>query len=123
MHQTFEKKSLAMTRKLDDMIELPKSQPKKTYKEDLEYEMVLVKIPKCISWLDSNDAYDEAIGSLGEDEWKSCFRAAGIGYSHASSCYLVQASKAIAKSLAVKVEVVVQEGQASGDKRRIVDDL
>nr|GFA80592.1 hypothetical protein [Tanacetum cinerariifolium] len=34
-----------MTHKLDDMIELPKSQPKETYKEDLESEMVMVKVP------------------------------------------------------------------------------
>ncbi|GJT17265.1 hypothetical protein Tco_0875971 [Tanacetum coccineum] len=46
MHQTCEKSSLAMTHKLDDMIKLPKSQPKKTYKEDLECEMVMVKIPR-----------------------------------------------------------------------------
>ncbi|GJQ90051.1 hypothetical protein Tco_0001190 [Tanacetum coccineum] len=65
MHQTFEKSSLAMTHKLDDMIELPKSQPKRTYKEDLECEMVMVKMPRCMSWLDSTDAYDEPIGSLG----------------------------------------------------------
>nr|GEU37762.1 hypothetical protein [Tanacetum cinerariifolium] len=45
MHQTYEKSSLAMTHKLNDMIELPKSQPKETYKEDLEYEMVMVKKP------------------------------------------------------------------------------
>ncbi|GJT28414.1 hypothetical protein Tco_0908689 [Tanacetum coccineum] len=65
MHQTFKKSSLEMTRKLDDMIELTKSQPKRTYKEDFEYEMVMVKIPRCMSWLDSTDAYDEPIGSLG----------------------------------------------------------
>ncbi|GJZ10106.1 hypothetical protein Tco_0544865 [Tanacetum coccineum] len=61
MHQTFEKSYLAMTHKLDDMIELPKSQPKKTYKEDLECEMVMVKVPRCMSWLDT---YDEPIGDL-----------------------------------------------------------
>ncbi|GJS27868.1 hypothetical protein Tco_0488488 [Tanacetum coccineum] len=61
MHQTFEKSSLAMTHKLDDMIELPKSQSKKTYKEELECEIVMVKIPKCMSWL---DACDEPIGDL-----------------------------------------------------------
>ncbi|GJT59230.1 hypothetical protein Tco_1002763 [Tanacetum coccineum] len=44
MHQIFEKSCLAMTYELDDMIELPKSQPKKTYKEDLECEMVMVKV-------------------------------------------------------------------------------
>ncbi|GJV17650.1 hypothetical protein Tco_1362973 [Tanacetum coccineum] len=60
MHQTFKKSSLAMTRKLDDMIELPKSQAKRTYKEDLECEIVMVKMPKCMSWL----AYDEPIGDL-----------------------------------------------------------
>ncbi|GJU13419.1 hypothetical protein Tco_1135815 [Tanacetum coccineum] len=61
MHQTFEKSYLAMTHKLNDMIKLPKSQPKKTYKENLECEMVMVKIPKCMSWL---DAYNEPIGDL-----------------------------------------------------------
>ncbi|GKE36395.1 hypothetical protein Tco_1459800, partial [Tanacetum coccineum] len=48
-----------MTRKLDDMIELPKSQPKRTYNEDLECEIVMVKMPKCMSCLD-----DEPIGDL-----------------------------------------------------------
>ncbi|GJY96454.1 hypothetical protein Tco_0513364 [Tanacetum coccineum] len=43
------------------MIELPKSQYKKTYKEDLEYEVVMVKMPKCMSWL---NAYNEPIGDL-----------------------------------------------------------
>ncbi|GKC55671.1 hypothetical protein Tco_1083269 [Tanacetum coccineum] len=59
MHQTFEKSSLAMTHKLDDMIELPKSQSKKTYKEELECEIVMVNMPKCMAWLD-----DEPIGDL-----------------------------------------------------------
>ncbi|GKA13400.1 hypothetical protein Tco_0693046 [Tanacetum coccineum] len=59
LHQTFEKSSIAMTRKLDDMIELPKSQPKRTYNEDLECEIVMVKMPKCMAWLD-----DEPIVSL-----------------------------------------------------------
>ncbi|GKA64210.1 hypothetical protein Tco_0763816 [Tanacetum coccineum] len=35
-----------MTHKLDDMIELPKSQLKKTYEDDLECEMVMVKMPR-----------------------------------------------------------------------------
>nr|GEW24932.1 ribonuclease H-like domain-containing protein [Tanacetum cinerariifolium] len=48
-----------MTRKLDDIIELPKSQPKRTYNEDLKCEIVMVKVPKCIAWLD-----DEPIGDL-----------------------------------------------------------
>ncbi|GKE28658.1 hypothetical protein Tco_1444042 [Tanacetum coccineum] len=61
MHQIFEKSCLAMTYELDDMIELPKSQPKKTYKEDLECEMVMVKVPMCMSWLDT---HDEPIGDL-----------------------------------------------------------
>ncbi|GJW98982.1 hypothetical protein Tco_0180790 [Tanacetum coccineum] len=43
------------------MIELPKSQSKNTYKEDLAYEIVMVKMPKCMSW---SDAYDELIGDL-----------------------------------------------------------
>ncbi|GJS59089.1 hypothetical protein Tco_0769394 [Tanacetum coccineum] len=64
MHQTFEKSSLAMTHKLDDMIELPNSLLKKTNKEDLEYEMVRVNIPRFMSWLGSTNAYDEHISSL-----------------------------------------------------------
>ncbi|GJT36920.1 hypothetical protein Tco_0936785 [Tanacetum coccineum] len=64
MYQTLEKTSLAMTRKLDDMIELPKSQPKRTYMEDLECETVMVKMLRCMSWLGSTNAYDEPIGSL-----------------------------------------------------------
>nr|GEU58771.1 ribonuclease H-like domain-containing protein [Tanacetum cinerariifolium] len=44
---------------------LPKSQPKKTYKEDLECETVMVKMPRCMSFLGSTNAYDEPIGSLG----------------------------------------------------------
>ncbi|GKB53399.1 hypothetical protein Tco_0904152 [Tanacetum coccineum] len=59
MHQTFKKSSTTMTRKLDDIIELPKSQPKRTYMEDLECEIVRVKIPKYMAWLD-----DEPIGDL-----------------------------------------------------------
>nr|GEV66324.1 putative Gag-Pol polyprotein [Tanacetum cinerariifolium] len=59
MHQTFEKSCLAMTHKLDDMIELPKSQPKKTYKKDLECRIVMVKVPRCMAWLD-----DDPIGDL-----------------------------------------------------------
>ncbi|GKC75445.1 hypothetical protein Tco_1126219 [Tanacetum coccineum] len=59
LHQTFKKSSIAMTRKLDDMIELSKSQPKRTYNEDLECEIVMVKMPKCMAWLD-----DEPIGDL-----------------------------------------------------------
>ncbi|GKD62440.1 hypothetical protein Tco_1299949 [Tanacetum coccineum] len=65
MHQTFEKISLEMTHKLDDMIELHESQPKETYKEDLECEMVMVKMPRFIAWLGSTDTCDEHIGSLG----------------------------------------------------------
>ncbi|GKB21366.1 hypothetical protein Tco_0855289 [Tanacetum coccineum] len=58
LHQTFEKSSIAMTRKLDDMIELPKSQPKRTYNEDLECEIVMVKMPKCMAWLDNEPVGD-----------------------------------------------------------------
>ncbi|GKA39707.1 hypothetical protein Tco_0732258, partial [Tanacetum coccineum] len=66
LHQTFEKSSIAMTRKLDDMIEFPKSQPKRTYNEDLECEIVMVKMPKCMAWLD-----DEPIGNLDTIEDKA----------------------------------------------------
>ncbi|GKA56989.1 hypothetical protein Tco_0756061 [Tanacetum coccineum] len=64
LHQTFEKSSIAITHKLDDMIELPKSQPKRTYNEDLECEIVMVKIPKCIAWLDDEpiEEVEETIG-------------------------------------------------------------
>ncbi|GKB92171.1 hypothetical protein Tco_0964443 [Tanacetum coccineum] len=56
-----------MTHKLDDMIELPKSQPKKTYNKYLKCEMVMVKVPRYMSRL---DAYDEPIVHLNvmEDE-------------------------------------------------------
>ncbi|GJT01166.1 hypothetical protein Tco_0822335 [Tanacetum coccineum] len=33
--------------------------------EDLECEIVMVKIPRCMSWLDFTDAYYEPISSLG----------------------------------------------------------
>ncbi|GKD97064.1 hypothetical protein Tco_1380961 [Tanacetum coccineum] len=68
MHQTFKTSSLAMTHKLDDMIELPKSQPKETYKEDFKCEMVMVKRPRCMSFFGSTNVYDEPIGSLEEVE-------------------------------------------------------
>ncbi|GKF86304.1 hypothetical protein Tco_0254131, partial [Tanacetum coccineum] len=48
------------------MIELPKSQPKRTYNKDLECEMVMVKMPKCMAWLD-----DEPIGDLDTMEDKA----------------------------------------------------
>ncbi|GJV64396.1 hypothetical protein Tco_1475224 [Tanacetum coccineum] len=53
------------THKLDDMTELPKSRPKKTYEEDLESEIVMFKIPRCMAWLSSTNKYDEPTGSLG----------------------------------------------------------
>ncbi|GKB47291.1 hypothetical protein Tco_0898044 [Tanacetum coccineum] len=51
----------------NDMIELPKSQPKKTYNKYLKCEMVMVKVPRYMSRL---DAYDEPIVHLNvmEDE-------------------------------------------------------
>ncbi|GJV39978.1 hypothetical protein Tco_1418418, partial [Tanacetum coccineum] len=52
------------THKLDDMTELPKSQPKKAYEEDLESEIVMVKMPICMSFLGCTNAYDEPIGNL-----------------------------------------------------------
>ncbi|GJU57927.1 hypothetical protein Tco_1235693 [Tanacetum coccineum] len=66
LHQTFKKSSIAMTCKLDDMIELPKSQPKRTYNEDLECEIVMVKMPKCLALLD-----DEPIGDIDTMEDKA----------------------------------------------------
>ncbi|GJU34530.1 hypothetical protein Tco_1182884 [Tanacetum coccineum] len=76
MHPTFEKSPIAMTRKLDDMIELPKSQPKRTCNEDLEYELAMVKMPKCMSWLD----YDEPIGDLDMVEDKVMIKAHKVPY-------------------------------------------
>nr|GEW63607.1 hypothetical protein [Tanacetum cinerariifolium] len=55
-----------MTCKLDDMIELPKSQPKRTYNKELECEIVMVKMPKCMAWLD-----DELIADLDTMEDKA----------------------------------------------------
>ncbi|GJT87181.1 hypothetical protein Tco_1068898 [Tanacetum coccineum] len=75
MHQTIEKSLLAMTHKLDDMIELPKSQPKRIYNKDLECEIVMVKIPKCMAWLD-----DKPIGELDTMEDKT-FDELGVGDS------------------------------------------
>ncbi|GKC17491.1 hypothetical protein Tco_1014273 [Tanacetum coccineum] len=44
-HSADEKNFYKETYKLDDMTELPKSRPKKTYKKDLESEIVMVKMP------------------------------------------------------------------------------
>nr|GEZ55125.1 hypothetical protein [Tanacetum cinerariifolium] len=63
-YQLWKKTVYEKTHKIDDMTELPKSQPKKTYEEDLESEIVMVKIPRCMAWLGSTNAYDEPIGSL-----------------------------------------------------------
>ncbi|GJU99228.1 hypothetical protein Tco_1328499 [Tanacetum coccineum] len=51
---------------LDDMIELTKSQPKRTYNKDLKCEIVMVKMPKCMAWLD-----DEPISNLDTMEYKA----------------------------------------------------
>ncbi|GJU76224.1 hypothetical protein Tco_1273294 [Tanacetum coccineum] len=61
-YQLWKKTFYEETHKIDDMTELPKSQPKKTYKENLESEIVMVKIPRCMAWLGSTNAYDEPIG-------------------------------------------------------------
>ncbi|GKD65696.1 hypothetical protein Tco_1307804 [Tanacetum coccineum] len=76
LHHTFEKSSIAMTHKLDDMIELPKSQPKRTYNEDLKCEIAMVKMPKCMAWLD-----DEPIGDLDMMEDKVIFDEKKLGDS------------------------------------------
>ncbi|GJX93789.1 retrovirus-related pol polyprotein from transposon TNT 1-94 [Tanacetum coccineum] len=62
MHQTFEKSSLAMTYKLDDIIEFPQSQPKKTYKEDLECE---IEYTPSVTYLEE---VEETLGTLTEVE-------------------------------------------------------
>ncbi|GKF29739.1 hypothetical protein Tco_0096081, partial [Tanacetum coccineum] len=64
LHQTFEKSSIAMTRELDNMIELPKSQPKRTYNKDLECEIVMVKVHKCMAWLD-DEPIEEVEDTIG----------------------------------------------------------
>ncbi|GJY37780.1 hypothetical protein Tco_0424144 [Tanacetum coccineum] len=83
LHQTFEKSSIAITHKLDDMIELPKSQPKRTYNEDLECEIVMVKIPKCIAWLDDEpiEEVEETIGIPVEVEPLDHIKLEDIGFN------------------------------------------
>ncbi|GJY59544.1 hypothetical protein Tco_0459436 [Tanacetum coccineum] len=63
-YQLWKKTFYEDTHTLDDMTEFPKSQPKKTYEEDLESEMVMVKMPSCMSFLGCTNAYDEPIGNL-----------------------------------------------------------
>ncbi|GJV41063.1 hypothetical protein Tco_1419503 [Tanacetum coccineum] len=63
-YQLWKKTFYKETHKLDDMIELPKSQPKKTYEDDLESEIVMVKMRSCMSFLGCKSAYDEPIGNL-----------------------------------------------------------
>nr|GEV84511.1 hypothetical protein [Tanacetum cinerariifolium] len=46
------------------MTELPKSQPKKTYEGELESEIVMVKMPSCMSFLGCTNAYDERIANF-----------------------------------------------------------
>nr|GEU97778.1 hypothetical protein [Tanacetum cinerariifolium] len=45
-------------------VEFPKSQPKRTYNDDLECEIVMVKIPKYMAWLDDEpiEEVEETIG-------------------------------------------------------------
>ncbi|GKB80319.1 hypothetical protein Tco_0947214 [Tanacetum coccineum] len=63
-YQLWKKTFYEETYQIDDMTELSKSKPKKTYEEDLESDIVMVKIPRCMEWLGSTNAYDEPIGSL-----------------------------------------------------------
>ncbi|GJX66718.1 hypothetical protein Tco_0301061 [Tanacetum coccineum] len=60
-YQLWKKTFYKETHKIGDMTELPKSLPKKTYEGDLESEIVMVKIPRCMPWLGSSDTYDEPI--------------------------------------------------------------
>nr|GEV69212.1 hypothetical protein [Tanacetum cinerariifolium] len=46
------------------MTESPKSQPKQTYEEDLDSEIVMVKMPSCMSFLGCKNVYDEPICNL-----------------------------------------------------------
>nr|GEW06479.1 ribonuclease H-like domain-containing protein [Tanacetum cinerariifolium] len=80
MHKTFEKSSLAMTHKLDDIIKLPKSLPKKTIKDDLEYEgcgrrsipqstpQVLLSFKVYTSPVTYPEEVDETLGTPMEEE-------------------------------------------------------
>ncbi|GJX01111.1 hypothetical protein Tco_0185024 [Tanacetum coccineum] len=63
-YQLWKKTFYEETHKLDDITELPKSQPKKTYEEDLESEIVMVKMPSCMSFLGYTNAYDKPICNL-----------------------------------------------------------
>ncbi|GKB88114.1 hypothetical protein Tco_0960386 [Tanacetum coccineum] len=64
MHQTFKNSSLAMTHKLDDIRELPKSLTKKKIKKDLECEIIMVyKLPVTYP-----EEVDETLGTLMEVE-------------------------------------------------------
>nr|GEV79623.1 hypothetical protein [Tanacetum cinerariifolium] len=65
-YQFWKKNFYEETHKLDDMTKLPNSQPKKIYEEDLKSEIVMVKMPSCMSFLGCTNAYDEPIGNLGK---------------------------------------------------------
>nr|GEU53133.1 hypothetical protein [Tanacetum cinerariifolium] len=60
-YQLWKKTFYEETHKLNVMTELLKSHPKKTYKEDLESEIVMVKMPSYMSFLGCANAYDEPI--------------------------------------------------------------
>nr|GEU36803.1 MAK10-like protein [Tanacetum cinerariifolium] len=62
VHQNFEKCSIEMTHKLDDMIELSKSLPMKISKEDSECGIDRIKIPSCMLGIDFTKTYDRLIG-------------------------------------------------------------
>ncbi|GJW29779.1 hypothetical protein Tco_0046654 [Tanacetum coccineum] len=47
-------------------VELPKSQPKRTYNEDLECEIFMVKMPKCMAWLDDKP--------IGNNYWELAYK-------------------------------------------------
>nr|GEW71795.1 ribonuclease H-like domain-containing protein [Tanacetum cinerariifolium] len=63
-YQLWKKTLYEETYKLDDMTELPKSRPKKTYEDDLESEIVMVKMLSCMSFVGCTNSYDEPIGNL-----------------------------------------------------------
>ncbi|GJV35340.1 hypothetical protein Tco_1407817 [Tanacetum coccineum] len=83
-YQLWKKTFYDETHKIGDMTELPKSLPQKTYEGDLKSEIVMVKIPRCMSWLGSNDAYDEPIGNLDkmEDEIRNPSPQSPHKFSH-----------------------------------------
>ncbi|GJX98603.1 putative reverse transcriptase domain-containing protein [Tanacetum coccineum] len=63
-YQLWKKNFYEESHKLDDMTELPKSQPKKTYDKNLKSEIVMVKIPRCLRHSGGGLILYQAYGNL-----------------------------------------------------------